>query len=235
MKRGRLPRLGVRTSVRALLTTVFAPPSSWRAWEGLRGGALADYGWLASNRTRRSSRHGHPLPWFVYSATDWLDQVISCDATILEFGSGASTAWWLERGNQVVSLEADSQWAESVVVAARAKGHAERLRMYVKPDVPSALELLAQLGKSRVHDVIVVDGMEPRGEVLIASAALLPSDGIIVLDNSERGEYADALLEMARLGFRRLDFRGLGPINCYGWRTSAFFRAPPIIRGRRLS
>jgi 16S rRNA A1518/A1519 N6-dimethyltransferase RsmA/KsgA/DIM1 with predicted DNA glycosylase/AP lyase activity len=46
--------------------------------------------------------------------TPLVDQLVSPSAEVLEFGSGASTLWWAERGNDVSSVEIDEKWASRV-------------------------------------------------------------------------------------------------------------------------
>jgi hypothetical protein len=73
-------------------------------------------------------------------------------------------------------------------------------------------------------DMIVIDGM---ARVLTTWAAVrqLSENGIIVFDNSDRDEYADAYIYLEQSGFTRIDFPGLGPINPYEWCTSLFVRS----------
>lgn len=72
-------------------------------------------------------------------------------------------------------------------------------------------------------DIIVVDGMA-RVLTTWLAARQLSENGIIVFDNSDRDEYADAYRFLEQSGFTRLDFFGLGPINSYEWCTSLFVR-----------
>lgn len=79
-------------------------------------------------------------------------------------------------------------------------------------------------------DIIVVDGM---ARVMTAWAAVrqLAPQGIIVFDNSDREEYADAYRFLHESGFSRIDFNGLGPLNDYEWCTSLFIRSLESLRG----
>lgn len=79
-------------------------------------------------------------------------------------------------------------------------------------------------------NIIVVDGM---ARVLTAwlAARQLAEHGIIVFDNSDRDEYADAYRFLEHSGFARIDFYGLGPINPYEWCTSLFVKSIAPFKG----
>jgi hypothetical protein len=70
-------------------------------------------------------------------------------------------------------------------------------------------------------DIVVVDGM---ARVLTAwlAAQYVNASGFIVFDNSDRKQYNDAFRLLADAGFKRIDFYGTGPVNCFEWCTSIF-------------
>ncbi len=86
------------------------------------------------------------------------------------------------------------------------------------------------LSKGRRFDVVVVDGVEPRTTYLLAASRLVSEDGVLVVDNSDRGAYRATLERLE--GFNRLDFFGMGPQNQYAWATSVFSRSGFFPRGR---
>lgn len=72
---------------------------------------LQSSGWLESIRTRQPLRGGKPVPWFTYSAIEFLDSMVLESKRVLEVGSGFSTLYWAQRGCRGVSLEIDPEWA----------------------------------------------------------------------------------------------------------------------------
>lgn len=80
-------------------------------------------------------------------------------------------------------------------------------------------------------NIIVVDGMARVLTSWLASRQLA-DDGIIVFDNSDRDEYSDAYRYLEKVGFVRIDFSGLGPLNTYEWCTSIFVKSLQSLRAR---
>ena len=76
---------------------------------------------------------------------------------------------------------------------------------------------------NNAFDIIVIDG---RDRVNCARNCLgaLKDNGVVIWDNSDRDKYEEGYAYLVQNGFNRLDFDGLGPINCDGWRTSVFYR-----------
>jgi hypothetical protein len=72
-------------------------------------------------------------------------------------------------------------------------------------------------------DAIVVDGMARTLCAWMAPRYLKP-DGIIVFDNTDRWQYNSAYRILSKMGFRRIDFYGPGPVNRIEWCTSIFAR-----------
>jgi hypothetical protein len=138
---------------------------------------------------------------------------------VFEYGSGNSTFWWAARAKSVVSCEHSREWYEQL--SGRVPKNVE-LRL-------AALDENGQYARnviedSRTYHIVVIDG---RDRVNCARNAVraLKADGVLVWDNSERASYASGLNLMAELGFKRLDFEGMGPVNSYSWRTSIFYKA----------
>lgn len=184
---------------------------------------LRQLGWPESARTKTPTNQEGPLPWLTYGAIDYLDQIVSVDEKVLEIGGGSSTRWWRGRGNHVTVVESDMSWFESI------RGIADESHLCkTSQDV---FRLLKEKAHSRKkYGVVVVDGVEPRSDYLALASRMVSDGGILVVDNSEREDYA---AEMNKLGnFQRLDFFGLGPSNRYAWCTSVFFQTPPRVGGR---
>jgi precorrin-6B methylase 2 len=179
---------------------------------------LRSSGWAASARANAPvDGDEHPIPWYTYPALAFLEPRLRNDMEVFEYGAGHSTLWWAARVGHVCSVESDAKWIG-------------RLRSRLPINTELRHEALnngyahSALHRGRRFDLIVIDGYE-RNDCARAATSALKDDGVIIWDNAEREqEYADGFAHLGGLGFRRLDFDGMGPLNGYGWRTSFFYR-----------
>jgi predicted O-methyltransferase YrrM len=189
-------------------------------WHALRTFYLAQTDWLASRRAGRAVQFGVPVPWWAYSCTDFLDQVLPTDATVLELGTGGSTLWWLNRGNSVTAVESSKEWAERT--RADAGDHAARLKLvHAHPDDADALR---QVLHGQRFDVVVVDHSGDRSKAVRLLKDHVADDGVLILDNADRPEYSDGLRDLEAAGF-----------NAFAGVTTVAFRSGVRIRGRRAA
>ncbi|MEM9618068.1 MAG: FkbM family methyltransferase [Pseudomonadota bacterium] len=219
----------------------------------LRRTYLEDVGWNESADRKLASRNGEPVPWFTYSAIDFLERELGATEKIFEYGGGQSTLYWAERVNQISSVD-----------------HDEAFGAYIKSKLPENATLsifgenaplpdeLYELSTNRPHlvdperteqtfrsgqlnnkflrygldlltyekdhfDVVIVDGMA-RNLSTWSAIEHFQSGGFIVFDNSDRDYYQPAFDMLEAAQYRRIDFSGLGPVNPYGWRTSVFYK-----------
>ena len=184
-----------------------------------RFGGLAKVGWLRSMRERASvDADGEPLPWLTYPAIDFLSRRVPAQARVFEYGCGNGTLWWARHAREVVACEHDAAWSGRI--AARLPPNA---RVMLVPFKPGGRYSRAVQESGLTFDLVIVDG-EDRVECVKQSVAGLTAGGVIVLDNSERPEYAEAFTWLAQEGFRRLDFVGLLPSVADESATTIFYR-----------
>ena len=203
--------------------------AGFREWHALRTYFLAQVDWMQSRRRQRSTQFDHSVPWWSYGCTTFLDQVVSTDARILELGAGGSTLWWLERGNRVTSIEGSSEWAKEV--AGKAATYKDRLDL-VGMDADDH-EAIRRLLEGQSFDVLVIDHSGDRPAAVRFLRDLVAPIGMLILDNSDRAEYAAVLDDLRTSGFQLLDFAGLGPINAFAGTTTLAVRSGITIAGRR--
>lgn len=194
------------------------------AWRLLRpSGYLRQQGWFRSvGRDRAVSESGQPLPWFTYPALHFLEPRLRPHWHVFEYGAGQSTLWWAQRAAQLVSVESDRGWYE-------------RLSSALPPNVQlmhralgtGAYPAAIDAWPGRFH-IVVIDGRE-RIECARHSLAALDPRGVIVWDNADRAQYAEGYAILARAGFKRLDFWGMGPINAQAWSTAIFYRPENVL------
>ena len=185
----------------------------------VRNGYLARTGWLRSVRLGKPvSANGDPIPWLTFPAIAFLESRVRSSMQIFEYGSGNSTLWWARRVAYVESCEHDPNWAQ--VVRPLLPNNAQ-LRLLALDQTTKYSTAAADAG--RRFDIVVIDGHDRVNCARSCLQALKP-DGVVIWDNSDREEYAEGYEHLQNLGFRRIDFNGLGPINAYSWTTSAFYR-----------
>jgi hypothetical protein len=190
---------------------------------GLSRFALKEYGWILSAKTANPvDANGDPLPWITYPAIDILKSRVNKKLRIFEYGCGNSTLWWSEHAGIVRSVEHDQIWFDKM-----------------KPLLPKNVELdfvplefggaYSRTSQARgPHDIIVVDGRD-RVNCIKNSIAALSDAGVIVLDNSDRQEYQEAIRFLANQGFKQLPLRGLAPMIYSVSETSLFYRPDNVL------
>ena len=171
-------------------------------------------------KSRAVDRKGEPLPWFVYSAIQFLLPKNFSQKLILEWGAGQSTFFWAKRASKVVSFEADPKWYS---VLNKSKPANVSLFL-VREDISDADGHL----QDELFDIIVVDGLD-RFKCAKRSLKLLAPNGAIIVDNSE-GNHGPrpgyGIIDIYREGgLRRIDFYGYPPGNSTQQCTSIFCRA----------
>jgi hypothetical protein len=77
----------------------------------LRRQYLTQSGWLDSAENKLSQRACKPVPWITYAAIHFLEQEISSEQSIFEYGGGHSTLYWAERVRRVVAVDHDPAFA----------------------------------------------------------------------------------------------------------------------------
>jgi hypothetical protein len=169
------------------------------------------------------------LAWWSYPAIDAVSALLARGpARVFEYGAGASTAWLGARAASVTSVEHEAGFVE---VLRPMLGHLTNVEVMLvpavastEPSVPSRRRGHGGLDFSdyvqsidRVpgdFDLVVVDG---RARVACVRQALprLAADGVLLLDNADRDEYASVVSDPA------LDVAVLrGATPCLPYRTS---------------
>jgi hypothetical protein len=56
-----------------------------------------------------------PKPWMTEGLIQFLEQELSKDDIVLEFGGGASSIWWCSRAKYTYTVEASPDWAPTLI------------------------------------------------------------------------------------------------------------------------
>ena len=183
-------------------------------------GFLIDNGWFnAFNSGEPIDFNLKPIPWFTYSAVDFLGERLNKKMKILEFGSGNSTLYFSEKVEQVVAVEHDVNWYNKLEKKIPSNvnlvlSKADSSGSYINPITENKISF----------DIIVIDGLF-RNECCKEGIELLSSSGVIILDDSERNEYKEGINNLISKGFRRIDFWGISAGYLYNKATSIFYQS----------
>lgn len=176
-------------------------------------------GWMQSLRTSvPADRNANPIPWMNYSVIRFLEDRLTGDLVLFEFGSGYSTRFYAARVKSVVSVEYDEAWIR-----------------IIKAQMPANVEIVFQdkdvdghycrtIGAmEKAFDVVVVDGRDRVNCVKQAIPSLTPR-GVVLLDDSQRERYREGIEFAKQNGFRALELEGLKATGKELNRTTIFYR-----------
>jgi predicted O-methyltransferase YrrM len=166
---------------------------------GLGGWLRYPAAWLRAKSGRTPER-----PWIVPAAIGWLGRRIRSDWSVLELGSGRSTAWFARRAGRVISLEDNEYWFP------RTKEGLERaglvnvdLRLRPVEEFPREVASLPEDS----FDLVVVDFLEAprvtRIDALKPAMKKVRPGGYLLLDDSDRPGYAEAFELLGDWRFRK--------------------------------
>jgi hypothetical protein len=176
-------------------------------------------GWVASlRRGYPCRRDGSEVPWMNYAVIRLLEERLTDQLELFEFGSGYSTIFYGRRVRSVHSVEHDRRWFEHL--ASRLPDNATVAFRDLDTD-GAYCRAIAEPGLS--FDVIVVDG---RDRVNCARQATrhLSEGGVVILDDSSRERYRDAFEHLRQEGFRALSLEGISPTSEDPVVTTIFYR-----------
>lgn len=183
-------------------------------------GYLATIGWFTAFDTHQAvDEAGQPLPWVTYSFIDFIKTRLNKELAIFEYGSGNSTLFYAKRVKRVVSVEHDEAWFNKIVK--EKAGNAEMI--FTQLEKGGTYSQKAKLLGEK-FDVIIVDGRD-RVNCCKHSIDALSTNGVLVLDDSEREIYQEARTFLTEKGFKELPFTGISPGLFYNKATSVFYKA----------
>lgn len=181
---------------------------------------LKPNGWLKSTFRKKSiDGVNNPIPWFTYSSINFIQLKLSTGSfRVFEFGSGNSTIWFADKVESIFSVENDELFYRTM-----------------KPQLNKFRNVTYELRNLKFNyyqkiiefnnefDIVVIDGRE-RNKCTINCLKALKDNGVIIFDNSDRIDYQESYDFLTVNGFKRIDFKGLGPINSSEWQTTIFYR-----------
>lgn len=144
---------------------------------------------LLENRLIMELKVIRELPWITDGANLFLqDRVQSGEIkNVLEFGSGASTIWFLKNGLNVISIEHDKEWYDKISGIIQENNFQCE---YILAERPYS-NICEKYYNNMLFDLVIVDG---RDRVLCVekSKKLVKPNKFLMLDNDEREQYKKA-------------------------------------------
>jgi len=184
-----------------------------------KSGYLYDMGWIDSYRKKISiDKEGKPLPWVTYSFMKFIDERLSSDMDIFEYGSGNSTLWYASRVKSVTSIENDMEWYRNI----KERVPSNATIFYEELIYGGNYSKYIATTKKRFH-IVIIDGRD-RINSIKSSIEYTTDDGIIVLDDSDRVSYAEGVEFLLKSGYKKIDFWGMAPIIFYDKCTTIFYK-----------
>jgi hypothetical protein len=168
--------------------------------------------WESIKREMCIDAQKNPIPWYTYPAIEYLRQLDVSDKSVFEFGCGNSSLFWAQRAKEVISIEDNKIWYETI---RKLKNDNQQVVL-----VEEKTDYISYISKLNRHfDIIIVDG-QYRFDCANNALNYLKDKGMIILDNSDWYPNTSELLR--NHGLIEIDFSGFGPINNYTWTTSLY-------------
>lgn len=165
--------------------------------------------------------NGAAVPWMTYPAIEFLKNKITKEHEIFEFGCGASTLFFARNAKRVVGLETNEIWLK-IVREMLAKEESENVEITLMADGLTNL-LYENFAKNsgQKFDLIVIDSLK-RFECAKNVIEALKVGGMVILDDSERKNYAKIFRFFESAGFEKRDFFGIAPAQLRVKNTTVF-------------
>lgn len=185
-------------------------------------------GWINSLKIDKPvNANGKPVPWYSYPAIEFIEDKLQKNLSVFEYGAGQSTLWYSQRVGQVISVESDQAYFQTIY-----HNLPSNIQIFLHTDPVEYAEKILQF-PDQSFDVIVIDGIN-RVQCTQLAEKKLKNTGFIVFDNSDRVGNNQALIFLHDQGLQRIDFYGLTPTQKYKTCTSIFFRDHNFLRQQSL-
>lgn len=162
-------------------------------------------------------------PWWTLRSIDTIEAWLKThDADIFEYGAGASTIWLAKRAQSVTSIDHDSHWYNMMTPFADAQQNIT-LQLEVPENISGDQETAYSSKRikdadfqryvtsiqrfNKKYDMIIIDG-RARAACLDEAVQHLKKNGVIILDDSNRARYQEAIKSMGN-AFTKESHRGL--------------------------
>lgn len=196
--------------------------AQWMAFKLLiwnRESYLYKTGWMESMKLDSPcDRDGNPLPWINFPTITFLREHLHDDIRMYEYGSGFSTLFYSALVKEVTSVEHNRAWIDVIE-----KKMPENVRLIHREKDIDGDYCRSIAMDDAVYDVVIVDGRD-RVNCVKQGIERLSELGVVILDDSSRPRYEEAIEYAREKGFRVLHIEGLKPTGKRINRTTFFYR-----------
>ena len=177
-------------------------------------------GWMQSLSAKKPmDQNGNPIPWMNFPVVRILEERLTKDLNLFEFGSGYSTLFYAKKVKTVTSVEYDEKWLN--IIKSQIPENVSII--FKREDVDG--DYCRAIGATEdQYDVVIVDGRD-RVNCIKQSMSALSSKGVILLDDSQRERYQEGIDFARSHGFRTLNLEGLKATGTEVDRATIFYRA----------
>lgn len=186
--------------------------------------------------------NGNYVPWMSYPAIEFLQNYLTKDHEVFEFGCGASTLFFAGKVKKVVGIETNKRWlgiveqllGENKNLTKQIQNNNEILRFTENEETRVEINLMQDgltnnnyenfaKNYGQKFDLIIIDSLKRFQCAQNVIDALKPN-GAIILDDSERKNYRKIFEFFADNNFKQTDFFGIAPAQLRVKNTSFFTR-----------
>lgn len=173
------------------------------------------HGFVAStNLSEPKDASGNWIPLFTYPCIEYLQQFELSGKRVFEWGSGASTLYWMQRAKTVTSIENNRQWFEAMSSMKN-----EKVKLILDETDGFPFRIRKEPDK---FDVIVIDSYGYRYDCAVEAIQRVAVGGMIILDNSDWHPMTAGVLKKS--GLIQVDFSGFKVTESHASTTSVFLR-----------
>jgi len=181
--------------------------------------------WYLSNKLGMAvDENGNNIPWFSYSAVDFLQKYCQQhqNLQVFEFGSGSSTLFFQKQKYRTFSLETSKTWFNIITqkLSALMSGAWQENYFSNQNKINGAVVFLLENGyqnpnyyqflpqnfnSKQQFDIILVDSLH-RLQCVWHSLAFLKPEGLLIVDDFERKNYHKITQHLAEKNFYQQNF-----------------------------
>jgi len=180
---------------------------------------LYETGWTESAiRGYPVDKDGNPIPWISIPTIEILKEKKLNNLFVFEYGSGNSTIWFSKRVKRIVSIEHDKEWYEYQLKQPKLAN----TEVFYK-ELNYNGDYSKEVQKYKNIDIVLIDGRD-RVNCAINSVNSLSSKGVIIIDDSQRKNYKEAIIFLKNSGFKELKLVGMNVGRAIKKTTSIFYK-----------
>ncbi len=184
---------------------------------------LITSGWVQSMEKHQClNGNGEFIPWYSYSVIDFLNEKLTQEMSVFEFGCGYSTLFYAKRCGRVYSVDTKKDWIIKIENELLITKYTNAEIFLIENNFSESIDKVEEK-----FDIIAIDS-EDRFACSITAYYNLTKNGIIILDNSERENYVVIFDFFTERGFKNLTFTGIGSLRYEKSSTTIFYRTNNI-------